>query len=160
MYLPLKLHRITDHQHHPSPARCNPYHLIFHLGRQLRNDIQRLTDQVALHPPHLNTPASGFSGGNQQKIVLAKGLYSEADIYIFVEPTVGVDIGARAKIYGLMRELSERAAVIVVSSDCDEVHGVADRTIALHKGRQVEPESGVFSRDDLLMAGIMGEGSL
>jgi len=129
-------------------------------SRQLRSDIQRLTDQVALHPPHLNTPASGFSGGNQQKIVLAKGLYSEADIYIFVEPTVGVDIGARAKIYGLMRDLSERAAVIVVSSDCDEVHGVADRTIALHKGRHVEPESGVFSRDDLLMAGIMGKGSL
>ncbi len=74
-----------------------------------------------------------------------------------MEPTVGVDIGARAKIYGLMRELSARAAVIVISSDCDEVHGVADRTVALHKGRLVAPGAGQFSRDALLMAGIMGE---
>lgn len=127
--------------------------------RRLRQETQRLAEQVALHPPHLNTPAASFSGGNQQKIVLAKGLYSEADVYIFVEPTVGVDIGARAKIYALMRALSREAAVIVISSDCDEVFGVADRTIALHKGRQVEPASGLFTRDALLMAGIMGEGA-
>lgn len=126
-------------------------------GRQIRLDARTLTERVALHPPHLSTPANGFSGGNQQKIVLAKGLYSEADAYIFVEPTVGVDIGARAKIYALIRELSARAAVIVVSSDCDEAHGIADRTIAMHKGRQIEPASGVFTRDALLMAGIMGE---
>lgn len=125
--------------------------------RRVQKDARALTADVALHPPSLTTPASGFSGGNQQKIVLAKGLYSQADVYIFVEPTVGVDIGARAKIYALMRQLSRNAAVIVISSDCDEVHGVADRTLALHKGRQVEPASGVFSRDALLMAGIMGE---
>lgn len=126
-------------------------------NRQIRRDTADLTTRVALHPPDLNTPANAFSGGNQQKIVLAKGLYSGADVYIFVEPTIGVDIGARAKIYGLMRELSQDAAVIVVSSDCDEVHGVADRTIALYKGRRVAPRDGVFSRDRLLMAGIMGE---
>ena len=124
--------------------------------RRLQGDVRGLTGQVALHPPSLTTPASGFSGGNQQKIVLAKGLYSEAAVYIFVEPTVGVDIGARAKIYALMRELSRDAAVIVISSDCDEVHGLADRTLALHKGRQIESAKGTFSRDDLLMAGIMG----
>lgn len=126
-------------------------------GRRLRQDAQELTRQVALHPPSLTTPASGFSGGNQQKIVLAKGLYSQALVYIFVEPTVGVDIGARAKIYALMRELSRDAAVIVISSDCDEVDGVADRTLALHKGRLVAPGAVRFSRDELLMAGIMGE---
>lgn len=126
-------------------------------GRRLRQDAQELTRQVALHPPSLTTPASGFSGGNQQKIVLAKGLYSQALVYIFVEPTVGVDIGARAKIYGLMRELSRDAAVIVISSDCDEVHGVADRSLALHKGKLVAPGDARFSRDELLMAGIMGE---
>ena len=126
-------------------------------GRQIRNDAKLLTDQVALSPPSLTTPASGFSGGNQQKIVLAKGLYTEADVYIFVEPTVGVDIGACAKIYALMRNLSENAAVIVISSDCDEVFGVADRTIAMHKGRQAEAQAGgLFDRDGLLLAGIMG----
>ncbi len=125
--------------------------------RQIREDTDSLTGRVALHPQILTAPASSFSGGNQQKIVLAKGLYSNADVYIFVEPTIGVDIGARAKIYALMRELAETSAVIVVSSDCDEVYGVADRTIAFYKGKRIAPREGVFSRDDLLMAGIMGE---
>lgn len=126
-------------------------------SKRIRQDAAELTKRVALHPPNLSSLASGFSGGNQQKIVLAKGLYSEADLYIFVEPTVGVDIGARAKIYALMRDLAAKAAVIVISSDCDEVHGVADRTIAMHKGRQLEPKHGVFTRDELLLAGIMGD---
>lgn len=124
--------------------------------RHIREDARKITESMALHPPHLQTPASDFSGGNQQKIVLSKGLYSEADLYIFVEPTIGVDVGARAKIYWLIHDLSADAAVIVISSDCDEINGVADRTIALHKGRQVTPARGQFSRDELLMAGIMG----
>ncbi|MGQ3214243.1 sugar ABC transporter ATP-binding protein [Shinella sp.] len=113
--------------------------------------------RLGLSPPNLAMPVSGFSGGNQQKIVVAKGLFADADVYIFVEPTVGVDIGARAKLYGLMRELSRSAGVIVMSSDCDEVHGIADRTFALYKGRQVAAPAGLQTRNQLLMAGIMGE---
>lgn len=113
--------------------------------------------KVALSPPNLSMPVKRFSGGNQQKIVVAKGLFTDADVYIFVEPTVGVDIGARAKLYGLMRDLSKTAGVIVMSSDCDEVYGVADRTFALYKGRQVAPPSRLHSRNQLLMAGITGE---
>ncbi|HEV7285849.1 MAG TPA: sugar ABC transporter ATP-binding protein, partial [Kaistia sp.] len=104
----------------------------------------------------LDRPVSAFSGGNQQKIVIAKGLFRASDIYIFVEPTVGVDIGARAKLYALMRELSRRAGVIVMSSDCDEVHGLADRAMALYKGRPVDAGGWNVSRDQLLSAGIMG----
>lgn len=115
-----------------------------------------LAKRVALHPMTLDRPVSAFSGGNQQKIVIAKGLYRDADIYIFVEPTVGVDIGARAMLYALMRELSAHAGVLVISSDCDEVHGVADRMIALYKGRPVSEPDQRPSRDQLLSAGIMG----
>ena len=122
-----------------------------------RRDAARLAERVDLQPRKLDRPLRGYSGGNQQKVVIAKGLYREADVYIFVEPTVGVDIGARAKIYTLMRELSEKAAVIVMSSDCDEVHGTADRTVALYKGAPMgTPELGL-TRDHLLHAGIMGE---
>lgn len=124
--------------------------------RRIRRDAGDLTRRVALHPPVLDLPASGYSGGNQQKIVLAKGLYAEAKVYVFVEPTIGVDIGARAKIYALIRELAQTAAVIVMSSDCDEVHGIADRSIALYKGRQVPAPAEAYSRDELLMAGILG----
>ncbi|MFB2551991.1 sugar ABC transporter ATP-binding protein [Ensifer soli] len=122
-----------------------------------RRKSSEFANRVALSPPNLAMPVSGFSGGNQQKIVVAKGLFADADVYIFVEPTVGVDIGARAKLYGLMRELSRSAGVIVMSSDCDEVHGVADRSFALYKGRQVTLPGQVMTRNQLLMAGILGD---
>ena len=138
-----------------------------HLGRASRAGVMRFgrnrkdTDQIAervdLQPRRLDLPLRGFSGGNQQKVVIAKGLYRQADVYIFVEPTVGVDIGARAKIYVLMRSLSKKAAVIVISSDGDEVHGVADRTVALYKGKPMGAPSRNNARDDLLHAGIMGD---
>jgi ribose transport system ATP-binding protein len=121
-----------------------------------RKAAEELAKRVALQPPKLDRPVSAFSGGNQQKIVIAKGLYRDAQIYIFVEPTVGVDIGARATLYALMRELSKKAGVLVISSDCDEVHGVADRTIALYKGRPITQAGAAPSRDQLLAAGIMG----
>ncbi|KQT52451.1 MULTISPECIES: sugar ABC transporter ATP-binding protein [unclassified Aureimonas] len=121
-----------------------------------RRDAEALARDVGLQPLQLDRPVSAFSGGNQQKIVIAKGLFRTSDIYIFVEPTVGVDIGARAKLYALMRELSRRAGVIVMSSDCDEVHGLADRVMALYKGRPVRPDATDTTRDQLLAAGIMG----
>ncbi len=122
-----------------------------------RRSSKALAKAVALDPPQLTRDVQTFSGGNQQKIVIAKGLYSEAKIYIFVEPTVGVDIGARAKIYALIRELAQEAAVIVMSSDCDEIHGLADRVMSLYKGKVTYSASGdVAVRDEILTAGIMG----
>jgi ABC-type sugar transport system ATPase subunit len=127
------------------------------LGAERRNGAD-LARQVALTPPHLQRTAGQFSGGNQQKIVIAKGLYAEAEIYIFVEPTVGVDIGARATLYSLMRELSKTKSVIVMSSDCDEVFGLADHVMALYKGRvALSAPSASTTRDQLLAAGIMSE---
>lgn len=124
--------------------------------RKNARDAAELVDKVDLSPPTLRRPASSFSGGNQQKIVVAKGLYSEAEVYVFVEPTVGVDIGARSKIYGLMRELSKNAAVIVMSSDSDEVCGVADSVGALYRGQMVLTPDRNNTPDMVLTAGIMG----
>jgi len=121
-----------------------------------RRAARALAGKVDLQPMRLDRSLRGFSGGNQQKVVIAKGLYRQADVYIFVEPTVGVDIGARSKIYTLMREISRDAAVIVISSDCDEVHGIADRTFALYKGVPIGGAARDTSRDTLLHAGIMG----
>lgn len=121
-----------------------------------RRAAAALAETVDLQPRRLDRNLRGFSGGNQQKVVIAKGLFRQAGVYIFVEPTVGVDIGARSKIYALMREISKDAAVIVISSDCDEVHGVADRTLALYKGAPIGTASRETSRDELLHAGIMG----
>ena len=115
-----------------------------------------LAGRVALTPPTIDRPVASFSGGNQQKIVVAKGLFTDATVYIFVEPTVGVDIGARARLYSLMRELADKSAVIVMSTDCDEVHGLSDRSFALYRGRQVFAPAAAVSRRQLMAAGIMG----
>ena len=90
----------------------------------------------------LKTKTEGFeqrvvnlSGGNQQKVVVAKWLNSGADIYIFDEPTRGIDVSAKAEIYKLMSNLAdEGAAVIMVSSELPEILGVSDRIIIMHEG--------------------------
>lgn len=125
--------------------------------RQARQDSAALADKVELSPRNTYLPLSAFSGGNQQKVVVAKGLFAEADVYIFVEPTVGVDIGARAKIYALIRELSRRAAVIVMSSDAEEAYGLADRVMAFHQGRVSLQAAAIdTTREVLLAAGLSG----
>lgn len=78
---------------------------------------------------------SSLSGGNQQKVVVGKWLNSGANIYIFDEPTRGIDVGAKAEIYQLMSQLAdEGAAVIMVSSELPEILGVSDRIIVMHEG--------------------------
>jgi ribose transport system ATP-binding protein len=77
-----------------------------------------------------------LSGGNQQKVVLAKWLATEPDVLILDEPTVGVDIGTRSEIVELVRSLAEQGkAVLVISSELAELLAVADRILVLRDGR-------------------------
>lgn len=126
-----------------------------------RRQTHDLASKVDLQPLDIGRKAEAFSGGNQQKIVIAKGLFAQAEVYIFMEPTVGVDIGARAKIYSLIRELSRDAAVLVMSSDADEVHGLSDDVVALFRGRvAASGSSAALSREALLIAGLAGKSVL
>ena len=85
-----------------------------------------------------------LSGGNQQKVVLAKWLAMRPKLMIFDEPTRGIDIGAKAEIYRLMRQLADNGvAVLMISSDMEEVIGVSDRVAVMHEGRI----SGMLDRD-------------
>lgn len=80
-------------------------------------------------------PASSLSGGNQQKVVLAKWIGIGSKVLILDEPTRGVDVGAKREIYQLMNELADRGvAIIMVSSDLPEILGVSDRVIVVHEG--------------------------
>lgn len=80
--------------------------------------------------------ASSLSGGNQQKVVLAKWVGSGAQILILDEPTRGVDVGAKREIYDLMNELTDRGtAIIMVSSDLDEVLGFSDNIVVVYEGK-------------------------
>ena len=77
-----------------------------------------------------------LSGGNQQKVIVGKWLFTNAKVIIFDEPTKGIDVGAKAEIYRTMRRLAdEGVAVIMVSSELPEVIGVSDRILVMHEGR-------------------------
>jgi ribose transport system ATP-binding protein len=92
----------------------------------------------------VTTEVGTLSGGNQQKIVLAKWLSMKPSIIIFDEPTRGIDVGAKSEIYHLMRNLADSGvAVLMISSDMEEVIGVSDRMAVMHEGAI----SGFLERD-------------
>jgi ribose transport system ATP-binding protein len=99
---------------------------------------------LSIKAPNIETQAITLSGGNQQKVVLAKWLSMQPRVVIFDEPTRGIDVGAKTEIYALMRGLADRGvAIVMISSDMEEVIGVSDRIAVMHEGRI----SGVLERD-------------
>jgi ribose transport system ATP-binding protein len=91
---------------------------------------------LAIKVDKLSTPARSLSGGNQQKVVLAKWLAMTPRVMIFDEPTRGIDIGAKAEIYRLMRGLADAGvAILMISSDMEEVIGASDRIAVMHEGQ-------------------------
>jgi ABC-type sugar transport system ATPase subunit len=96
---------------------------------------KELVEKLKIATPGVSKKVHELSGGNQQKVVIGKGLFSEAEVYIFCEPTVGVDVGAKSGIYEIMRQLSKDAAVVIISSDPEEVFGNADRIMVINQGR-------------------------
>ena len=99
-----------------------------------------------------NHPASSLSGGNQQKIVLAKWVSHDLDILILDEPTRGVDVGAKAEIHKIVVEFAKKGVgIILISSELPEVMGMSDRIIVMHEGRI----TGVVSREEATQPLIM-----
>jgi ribose transport system ATP-binding protein len=100
-------------------------------GRLVRDIAQRLN----LRPLNIERQVAFFSGGNQQKVVLGRGLTRDVRLFIFDEPTTGVDVGAKVEIYGFIKELCERgAAVLLISSDLPELLHLASRAYVMHRG--------------------------
>jgi len=107
---------------------------------------ERQKQALDLRAANLSLPASALSGGNQQKVVLARWLALSPRVILFDEPTRGVDVGAKAEIYRLMRALSDKGVgVLMISSDMEEVIGVSDRVLVMHEGRI----AGSLTRDQL-----------
>ena len=103
--------------------------------RREREMADRFAAELQLRPPRTDRPAKSFSGGNQQKIVLAKWLARRPKLLLLDEPTRGVDVGAKAEIFAIIERLREAgAAIFMVSSDLLEVIGVSDRILVLHEG--------------------------
>ncbi len=92
--------------------------------------------KMKIKAPNLKQKVGGLSGGNQQKVVIAKVLAANPDILIFDEPTRGIDVGARHEIYTLMNELTSMGkSIIMVSSDMEELLGMSERIIVIHEGK-------------------------
>lgn len=113
---------------------------------------QAAVDGVDLRPPEIERGARTLSGGNQQKVVLAKGLLAEADVLLFDEPTRGVDVGAKVDLHRQIRALADQGkAVLVVSSELPELLALADRLVVLREGQV----AGELERDEMTAERIM-----
>lgn len=100
-----------------------------------KNIWQKQMETLRIKAPGAKTPASSLSGGNQQKVVLAKWLMTEPKILLLDEPTRGIDVGAKAEIYQLINNLAKQGmAIIVLSSELPEVIGISDRIVTFCEG--------------------------
>ncbi|MDI3548515.1 MAG: ribose transport system ATP-binding protein [Halanaerobiales bacterium] len=114
--------------------------------------VHKYIKDLGIKTPSEDILAMNLSGGNQQKVVLAKWLFTDSEILIFDEPTRGIDVGAKYEIYVLMNELTKQGkSIIMISSELPEVIGISDRVLVLHKGRI----TGEYHRGDLSQEKIM-----
>lgn len=103
--------------------------------RQSRKLVPTIGEQVDIRVDSYNKEVQDLSGGNQQKVVLSKWLASKAEIFIFDEPTRGIDVESKASIHDLIRELTiQGVAVLMISSELPEIIGMSDRIIVMHDG--------------------------
>jgi ribose transport system ATP-binding protein len=114
--------------------------------RSERQNVRHYVDAVDIKTPSINQEVRFLSGGNQQKVVLAKWLYANAEVIVFDEPTRGIDIGSKEEIYKLMVQLArEGKYILMVSSDMPELIAMCDRVVVMRQGRVV----GEIGREDL-----------
>jgi ribose transport system ATP-binding protein len=114
--------------------------------------VSGLKDSLNIRTPSIEQLVKNLSGGNQQKVALAKWLASDSGILIFDEPTRGIDVGAKHEIYMLMKTLAEKGAgIILISSEMEEILGMSDRLIVLYEGRI----SGILKKEDFSQISVM-----
>jgi ribose transport system ATP-binding protein len=112
---------------------------------------------LALRPANVRLKARQFSGGNQQKLVIAKWLRRGSRVFLFDEPTKGVDVGGKAEIYGLIDQLASQGnAIVVVSSDLPEIISLSDRVLVMRNGRFISEHVGDDINEHSLVASAMG----
>ncbi|WP_326556362.1 sugar ABC transporter ATP-binding protein [Micromonospora sp. NBC_01796] len=129
-----------------------------------RAEAEQIADSLELRPRDVRRAVRTLSGGNQQKVVVGRWLLGDTRLLLLDEPTRGVDVGARAELYQVIRALAERGVgVLLVSSEVPEVLGLADRVLVMREGRVVrEAPAGELDEDtvlDLVMSGSLMEGA-
>jgi len=141
---------IRDNIALPSLDRWNRGGLIH--WRHEATTVQSLCNKLGIRTPGISQTVGLLSGGNQQKVVLAKWLARSPTVLILDEPTRGVDVGAKSEIYALIHELAEQGVgMLMISSDLEEVLGLSDRALVMHQERI----AGELARDELSETAVM-----
>ena len=126
-------------------------------NRRERASAVELINKVGITLRTPNSRMRTLSGGNQQKTIVARWLLSNLDILLFIEPTRGIDVGAKAEIYRMLSSLaSEGKAIMVVSTDHNEILGISDRIFVMYKGRLSRILSRAEAGEEKLLAEIQG----
>lgn len=128
----------------------------FYAGRKHskkeREEVEKYFEEMSVKTPSLETPISSLSGGNAQKVLLARWMLCEPDVMILDEPTRGIDVGAKFEIYKLMTDIVKKdKAIVMVSSEMAELIGMCDRIYVMCQGRI----TGCLNREEFTQEGIM-----
>ncbi|MDR6124992.1 ABC-type sugar transport system ATPase subunit [Bacillus sp. SLBN-46] len=117
-----------------------------------KETAKQLISRLGIKTPSEETKVQNLSGGNQQKVAIGKWLVADADVYIFDEPTKGVDVGAKKDIFELITELASRGkSIIYASSELSEIMGITDRVYILYDGESIkELETNRTNEEELL----------
>ena len=120
--------------------------------KKIEKDAEKLVDLLQIKLPNIDVDASTLSGGNQQKVVLAKWIMGDVKVLILDEPTRGIDVGAKSEIHKLMSEFAHQGvAIIMISSELPEILGMSDRVVVMQEGKI----NGILSREEANQESIM-----
>jgi rhamnose transport system ATP-binding protein len=141
------------------PRRWSLSRLGLLVGGAERRSARTWTERLRVRAGRLSDPVSNLSGGNQQKVVLAKWLSTQPRVLIVDEPTRGIDVGTKAEVHRLLSELAaDGVAVLMVSSELPEVLGMADRILVMHEGRLVADIPRARAHEESIMLAATGQG--
>jgi ribose transport system ATP-binding protein len=127
---------------------------------QERDIAKRQVEQLQIRPPVVGLDLGMLSGGNQQKVALARWLTTEPSVLILDEPTQGIDVGSKAEIHALIEDLAGRGlAIIMISSELPEILGMSDRIAVMRGGRIAGTLTRAEATPQALMALAVGAGS-
>lgn len=125
--------------------------------KRARRDAEQKIQELRTRTPSVDQAAGNLSGGNQQKVVIAKWLLTNCKIFIIDEPTRGIDVGAKVEVYNLVNELVKNgAAVIMISSEMDECIGMSDRIMVMYEGKITAELSGSDISQEKIMYAASG----
>jgi ABC-type sugar transport system ATPase subunit len=122
-----------------------------------RQAAQTFIDKVNVILRSADAKMRTLSGGNQQKTILARWLLRDLEILVFIEPTRGIDVGAKAEVYRYLDSLAEEGrGIIVISPELTEILGISDRILAMHEGRLVREFDAAEATEERLLTAIQG----